>query len=217
MKALFYYKFQFCCNNLLQMLNYFFQNMSLNCCMKKLILTILALFCSQMISFSEEIYFDNENYKLKFSAAAPSTGGYGNEYFKGNEGVLDWTKMVGVYHYPNENDPLKYADNFDEIVENSENCVLLKIVENKKDDKAVMSFLVNGCEQSKKYFEYDVYKFEKHNSKGMIVSKYAKKYFFSNNNEIENIAKQVKENNDKYLEMLIISQTPDVIEKDIKN
>lgn len=185
--------------------------------MKKLILTILALFCSQMISFSEEIYFDNENYKLKFSAIAPSTNGYGNEYFKDEESPANWSKMIGIYYYPDEADPIKYTEDFDKIVENTDNSILLKVVENKKTDKAVMSFLVNGCEQSKKYFEYDVYKFEKHPNKGMVVSKYATKYFFSNNNEIENIAKQIKENNDKYLEMLIISQTPDIVEKDITN
>lgn len=185
--------------------------------MKKFILTILALFCSQMISFSEEIHFDNETYKLKFSAIAPSTDGYGNEYFKVDENPSNWSKMIGVYYYPNETEPLKYTEEFDKIVESTDNSVLLKVIENKKSNKAVMSFLVNGCENSKKYFEYDVYKFEKHPSKGMIASKYAAKYFFANNDEIGNIANQVKENNDKYLEMLIISQTPNIIEKDITN
>ncbi len=183
--------------------------------MKNFLFALIAIFCTQMISFSEEIFFDNEHYNLKFSAIAPGTQGYGNEYYKNGENVSNWNKMVGVYHYPKETNPLEFAKNFDSIIETTDNRVLLKVVENKKTNKAVLSFLVNNSENSKKFFEYDVYKFEKHSDNGMIVSKYASKYFFSNDNEINKLAQQVKDNNDKYLELLIISQTPKIIEKDI--
>ena len=49
----------------------------------------------------------------------------------------------------------------------------------------------------------------------MMVLKYAVKYFFTNNEEIKTIADKVKKENDKYLEMLITSPIPPVIEKDI--
>ena len=183
--------------------------------MKKLLLMFLALFCAQINSLSEEIHFDNNIYKLKFSAIAPQTEGYGNEYFKNNEDVSNWSKMIGIYYYPNENKPIDYTQNFEKIIENTDNSMLLKSVQNKKSDKSVISFLVNGEENSQKFFEYDVYKFEKHPSKGMIVSKYAEKYNFSTDDEISSIAQNIKENNDKFLELLIISQTPSIIEKDI--
>ena len=173
------------------------------------------MFCSQINVLSEEIHFDNETYKLKFSALAPQTQGYGNEYFKNSESISDWSKMIGIYYYPEQNKPLDYAKDFEKIIENTENSLLLKLVENKKTDKAVVSFIVNGEENSQKFFEYDAYKFEKHPSKGMVVSKYAQKFNFSNENEIPQIAQTVKENNDKFLELLIISQTPTIIEKDI--
>lgn len=184
--------------------------------MKKFILTLLTIFFSQIITLSEEIHFDNEVYKLKFSALAPKTNGYGNEYFKNSENVGNWTKMIGVYYYPNEDNPVKYAQNFDKTVENTENSMLLKLIENKKSDKAVISFLVNGCENAKKYFEYDIYKFEKHQTKGMIVSKYAVKHFFTNGDEINHIANNIKQNNDKYLEMLVTSPVPSIVEKDLQ-
>jgi len=183
--------------------------------MRKFIFTFITLFFSQLVSFSDEMKFDNETYTLKFSALAPQTQGYGNEYFKKDEDVSNWTKMIGVYYYPNEKSPLEFAKNFDNTIENTDNSILLKIVENKKNDKAVLSFLVNGSENSKNFFEYDVYKFEKHPQNGMIVSKYASKHFFKNNDEISKIAQDIKENNDKYLELLIVSQTPAVLEKDI--
>ena len=173
--------------------------------MKRIILTFLALLCSQIIALSEEIHFDNNVYTLKYSAIVPQTKGYGNEYFLKSENVSNWNKMIGVYYYPEENNPIKYAQDFDKTIENTENSMLLKYIENKKCDKAALSFLVNGCENAKKYFEYDVYKFEKHPSKGMIVTKFASKHFFAHENEIEQIAQAIKENNDKYLEMLFFT------------
>ena len=183
--------------------------------MKKFLLTILAILGFQISAFSEEIHFDNEVYKLKFSALAPQTQGYGNEYFKGNENVSNWSKMIGIYYYPEEESPLGFAQNFDRTIDDADNSMLLKLVENKKTNQAVMSFLVNNSENGKKYFEYDVYKFEKHPSRGMILSKYASKHYFKNDDEITKLAQQIKKDNDKYLELLIISAPPTVIEKDI--
>lgn len=183
--------------------------------MKKFIFAILAFLIPNLICQAEEIHFENEVYTLKYSAIAPQTKGYGNEYFRGNENVGNWSKMIGVYYYPSENNPIKYAENFDKTVENTENSVLLKLIENKKSDKAAISFLVNGCENAKKYFEYDIYKFEKNPNKGMTVIKYAVKHYFTNDEEIKKIAGEIKKNNDKYLETIIMSQTPAIIEKDI--
>lgn len=183
--------------------------------MKKFLFTILALILPHIVCNAEEIHFENEVYKLKFSAIAPQTQGYGNEYFRNTENIGNWSKMIGVYYYPNENNPVKYAENFDKTVENTENSVLLKLIENKKADKAVISFLVNGCENAKKYFEYDIYKFEKYKNKGILVVRYAVKHFFTNNEQIKTIAEGIKKNNDKYLETIITSATPTVIEKDI--
>lgn len=187
----------------------------LNTDMKKFLITFLTLLFAQITGLSEELHFDNEMYKLKFSALAQKTGGYGNEYFRNTETVSNWTKMLGIYSYPKVDNPIQFAKDFDKTIEKTENCVFLKLVENKKENKAVLSFITNGTQNSKNYFEYDVYKFEKLKSGGMIVIKYAAKHFFTSNKEIDKIAKNIKQNNDKYLGMLIVSATPTVIEKDI--
>ena len=183
--------------------------------MFKKILTIIALFLGSAFCLAEDIHFDNEVYTLKYSSLAPNTNGYGNEYFKKYENVSNWTKMIGIYYYPDENNPLKYAEDFDKKVENTENSVLLKLIENKKSDKAAISFLVNGCENAKKYFEYDIYRFEKNPNKGMMVLKFAVKHYFTNTSEINAIAENIKKNNDKYLETIITSPIPLLIEKNI--
>ena len=184
--------------------------------MFKRLLTILALLIGANAAMSEDIHFDNEVYTLKYSALAPQTQGYGNEYFKKYENVSNWTKMVGIYYYPKENDPIKYAQNFDKTVENTDNSVLLKFIQNKKFDKAEIGFLVNGCENAKKYFEYDIYKFEKHPDKGMMVLKYAVKHYFTNDSEIKTIAEKIKAENDKCLETIISSPIPPIVEKDLQ-
>ena len=195
--------------------NYFLYQKCFNFDMKRIFITILAILFSQLISFSEEIHFDNEVYTLKYSSLAPKTNGYGNEYFLKSENVGNWSKMIGVYYYPDESNPIKFAQEFDKTIENTENSVLLKFIENKKCDKAAISFLVNGCENAKKYFEYDIYKFEKNPNKGMMVLKYAVKHYFTNEADIKKIASNIKENNDKYLEIIITSPIPMLIEKDI--
>jgi hypothetical protein len=44
------------------------------------------------------------------------------------------------------------------------------------------------------------------------MSKYAEKFYFNATNEISDIAKKIKANNDKYLELLILSPVPQVVE-----
>ena len=91
-----------------------------------------------------------------------------------------------------------------------------KFIENKKQQKAVLSFLVNNTENGKNYFEYNIYKYEKHPSKGTMMLKYATKYFCTNNNEITQIGNKIREENDIYMEKLITSPIPPIIEKEIK-
>lgn len=183
------------------------------------IIAILTVFVSLILMIepvnAEEIHFNNDVYTLKYSAIAPQTEGYGNEYFLKNENVAKWSKMIGVYYYPNESDPLKFVENFDKTIENTDNSLLLKLVENKKSDKAAISFLVNGSENAKKYFEHDIYKFEKFSGKGMVVLKYAVKHFFTNDNDIELIAEKIKKENDKLLETIITSPIPTIVEENI--
>lgn len=184
--------------------------------MKKLLTLFMTMFLTLTSSqAAEELHFDNEIYVMKFSALAEKTNGYGNEYFRNSEDVSNWSKMLGIYSYPKENNPIKFAEDFNKTIENTENSVFLKLVENKDKNKAVLSFLVNGTQNSKKYFEYDLYKFEKQKSGGMIVLKYASKHYFKDNTEIDKIAKKIKKDNDKYIEMFIVSQTPIVIEKEM--
>lgn len=177
-----------------------------------MVVTILAL---RQKSNAEEIHFNNNIYTLKYSALSPVNKGYENEYFPKDENRNNWTKMVGIYYYPEESNPIKFADKKSKGIESEEINVLLKYIENKKADKAAISYLQNGSCNDKNYFEYNIMKYEKHPTKGMMELRYAIRYFFAAKDEIPKIAEKVKSQNDEYLQIIIESPIPPIVEKDI--
>ncbi|MFR1672637.1 MAG: hypothetical protein ACLSWI_06830 [Candidatus Gastranaerophilaceae bacterium] len=175
----------------------------------------ISLFLFAQSAKAEEIHFNNNVFVLKNSFMNESHKGYENEYFLKNENKNDWTKMVGIYYYPDVTAPLKFANAEDKKVEGKENDVLLKFIENKKQNKAALSYLENGAVNGRNFFEYNVYKYEKHPDKGMMVLRYAERFFFISDAEITQIGNKVKENNDEFLKTIVTSPIPPIVEKDV--
>lgn len=189
--------------------------------MIKIVLNVVALSLLITLSLacaadaSDEITFDNRNFVLKSTAQSLDLPNAMNEYFPKGENQYNWTQMLGVYHIPDVKDPIKYAEQFDEKIAKDETCLLLKFVKNKKVDQAVISYLENGSADGKKFFIYNVYKYEKNPTKGITEFRYAIKYFFKDNAEIVSIANTVRDENDKYMTMLISSAIPPIVEKEL--
>ncbi len=179
------------------------------------IILLIAYMVFVQTAKAEDIHFNNDIFQLKASHVSETDNVYENEYFPGNETKENWTKMIGIYYYPEISNPLKYADESDKKIEAREGVVLLKYIKNKKQDKAILSFLENGEANGKNFFEYNIYKYEKHPDKGIMVLRYVKKYFFKTNDEITKIGHEVKNINDDLLEQIIISPIPPIVEKDI--
>lgn len=179
-----------------------------------IILLLAYLVCVQSAK-AENIHFNNDVYVLKSSQISTENKGYENEYFQNNETKDSWTKMIGIYYLPEKKDPINYANDEDKKIETKENVALIKFIENKKQDKALISYLENGEENGKKFFEYNLYKYEKHPTKGMMVLRFAKKYFFKTNEEITKIGQEVKKINDDLMEQFIITSIPPIVEKSI--
>lgn len=175
---------------------------------------LISLTCSYMAR-ADEIKFDNQNFVLKATAQSLNVPNALNEYFPKGENHDNWTHMLGIYHYPDEKDPIKYAEDFDKKVEACDTCVLLKFAKNKKVDQAVLSFLENGQDNGQNFFTYNVYKYEKNPVKGITEFKYSVKYFFKNKDEIVSIANTIRDENDKYMTMLISSPIPPIVEKEL--
>ena len=164
---------------------------------------------------AENIHFNNDVYILKSSSYSDINKGYENEYFPNNDKKSDWVKMIGIYYYPNVKDVIKFSNDSDKKIEEKDNVVLLKYIVNKKQNKAVLSFLENGEVNGKNYFEHDIYKYEPHPNKGMMVLRYSKRFFFNTNEEITKIGHEVKAINDDLIEQIIISPIPQIVEQDI--
>ena len=179
------------------------------------IFLIMTVFAFIQTAKAEEIHFNNDIFVLKYSTLSQLNKGYENEYYLKNEGKNNWTKMVGIYYYPEVSNPLKFADKECKTIESTETNVLLKFIENKKADKAALSYLQNGSANGKNFFEYNIFKYEKHPDSGMMALRYAIRYFFKDNSEITALAQKVKAENDEYLETIITSQIPPIIEKEI--
>ena len=179
-----------------------------------IILLIAYLFFVQAAK-AEDIHFNNEIYSLKLSRISAEANGYENEYFPAAETPQNWTKMIGIYYYPDVSNPRKFAEYSEKNIEKKETVALFKFIQNKKQDKALYSYLENGSTQGKDYFEYNLYKYEKHPDKGMMVLRFAKKYFFKTNDEITKIGHEVKGINDDLMEQLIVTPIPPIVEKDI--
>lgn len=175
----------------------------------------ISLFLFAQSTKAEEIHFNNNVFILKYSSLSAVNKGYENEYFLKNENKSDWTKMVGIYYYPEVSNPLKFANEEDKKIEAKENDVLLKFIENKKQNKAAFSYLENGNLNGRNFFEYIIYKFEKHPDKGMMVLRYAERYFFISDAEITQIGNKVKESNDEFMKTIVTSPIPPVVEKDV--
>lgn len=175
----------------------------------------ISLFMFAQSAKAEEIHFNNSIFVLKYSGLSVENKGYENEYFLKGETRNDWTKMVGIYYYPEVSNPLKFANTADKAIEAKENDVLLKFIENKKQDKAALSYLENGSVNGRNFFEYNIFKYEKHPDKGIMVLRYAERYFFISDAEITQIGNRVKENNDEFLKTIVTSPIPPIVEKDI--
>lgn len=179
-----------------------------------IILLFAYLFLVQEVK-AENIYFNNDTYVLKSGRFSHINNGYENEYFPEKDEKDNWNKMIGIYYFPEIKDPIKFAQNADKEIETKATVILLKFIANKKQNKAVLSFLDSGEIDGKAYFEHNIYKYEPHSGKGMMILRYAKRYFASNNEDAEHIAKEIKGINDDLMEQIIISPMPILVEKEI--
>ena len=179
-----------------------------------IILIVVYLFFVQDAK-SENIHFNNDIYILKSSKYSNINKGYENEYFPEKENLSNWSKLIGIYYYPEIKDPIKFAINADKEIETKETIILLKFIANKKQNKAVLSFLDTGENDRKVYFEHNIYKYEPHPNKGMMILRYAKRYYPNTNNEASIVGQEIKDINDDLMEQLIISPIPEIVEKDI--
>ncbi len=173
---------------------------------------VLVLIISQSVK-AENIHFNDDIYKLKTTDTATKTNVIENNYYKDKENADFWTSKISILYYPDINNPIKYSNETDKKIESDEKCVLLKFVQNKKKDVALISYLENGVQQNKAFFVYNILKYEKHPKKGMMALKFSRKYVANSKEEILKMVQELKNVNNDYMERIIISPIPPIVEK----
>lgn len=187
--------------------------------MRKLLpvyLILIAIICiiTQKVR-AENVHFNNFIYTLKSIDMTDKQNVIKNEYFTNREDKSFWKSSIEIYYYPEINNPINYASRFDNEIENAENLLLLKFIQNKKQNIAIISYLENIIQNDKTYFIYNVCKYEKHPKKGIMALKFSKKYVFNTKEEITKIAEDVKTVNDDYMEQMVILPIPQIVEKEL--
>ena len=178
------------------------------------LLLSLYMFVAQ-ITRAENIHFNNNIYILKTSNFSEINKGYENYYFLEEETGDNWSRTIEIFDYPEIKNPVKFAENADKEIETKSSVLLLKFIANKKQEKAVLSFIDIGEINGKAFVEHNIYKYEPGSNKGMMILRYAKRYFANTKEETTKIAQEIKNINDDLMEQIIISPIPPIVEKDM--
>lgn len=173
---------------------------------------MLVLILSQSVR-AENIHFNDDIYKLKTADTTLKSNVIENKYYKDKEDQNFWTSRITITYYPEVNNPVKYSNEIDKKIESDENSVLLKFVQNKKKEIALISYLENSVQQEKTFFVYNILKYEKHPKKGMMALKFSQKYVANSKDEILKMVQELKNINNDYMERMIISPIPPIVEK----
>lgn len=180
-----------------------------------LILILLFFVIAQKVK-AENLHFNNFVYILKSGDITNRKTVVKNEYYKRDENKNYWTSSIEISYFPEISNPLKYAAEFDKKIEAKENLLLLKFIQNKKQDTAIISYLENIVQNDKTYFIYNICKYQKHPKKGILELRFAKKYVFNTKEEITKIGHEIKSVNDDYMEQMVILQIPPIVEKEFE-
>lgn len=178
-----------------------------------LILIFMVFLIAQKVK-AENVHFNNYIYILKSGDISKTNKVVKNEYYRRDENKDYWTSSILISYYPEVSSPLKYASELDKKIERTDNLLLLKFIQNKKQNVAIISYLENIVQNDRTYFIYNLCKYEKHNKKGILELKFSKKYVFNTKEEITQIGKEIKAINNDYMEQMIILRTPSIVEKE---
>lgn len=185
--------------------------------MKKCGLYLLLMFIFiGNIAFAESIHFTDNLYKLKTVNKPESQNSIENIYYTNNENKNKWSDRFEVYYYPEISNSLKYAQQSCKEIENNDKLLLLKFVQNKKQNIALISYLETSEQNGQPVFIYNIFKYQNTSKKGLNVLRFEKVYQTPDKTSIINMTEEIRKINDDYMERMIITPIPEIITDDIQ-
>ena len=118
---------------------------------------------------AENVHFNNFVYTLKSGDISNRKNVVKNDYYRRDENKDYWTSAIQISYYPEISNPLKYAAEVDKKIEGKENLLLLKFIQNKKQNIAIISYLENIVQNDKTYFIYNLCKYENYYKKRLFT------------------------------------------------
>lgn len=187
--------------------------------LKNICLLLIFILFTCGSSFAVQFKFDNENYDLQFSKKAPLTGGYMNEYIRPIENTENWTRLVGIYHYPNKTDPIELTKMMGVITKQMNKKAGVAVMINQENNSGIVEFVtypVNKDNKPPAYFEFNVFKFEKYKKNSVIAFQYARRYYFKKDDSLEGLKEEIFMQRKKFVNLVADTSIPKLIEKDVE-
>ncbi len=184
--------------------------------MKKLLtfIVMFLMFCIPVFAQTNpSVNFDGKAYVLKYSAKM-QTGSYMNEYYLPAEKYGNWTKLIGVFDYPQMKDPINGAAIFLNSVKSKNTPGEMWV--NKDKNSAVVSFIViTGGGNSPLKSEINFFRYEKSAKNGTIALQYAERYVIKTDAEYEEYKKNLRDRVLKFTRLMTTAPMPELVERDV--
>lgn len=159
----------------------------------------------------QEIAFDGERYVLQYAKLAPLSGGYLNEYIRDGETVHNYTKMIGLHHYPMVEDPLTFARLVVVSVMKSNPKAKYSIVRNDKTGEVVVDFLTWAKKGKQVIVEFNIFRFRKFPArKGLLGYQFV---FRNDGSRFEEYQRELLKNKTRWVRLVMAAEYPELVEE----
>ena len=186
--------------------------------MRKILSIILVFLCTINIVFAQNdkiLNFNKNKYTLLYSAKNFDNNGYINEYYKNGESPELWSELIAVHHFPNVFSPISQAEAFRQYLDSIRCPSALKV--NEKDNEAIIDFVLIDAKRLPVILEFNIFKYQKDESCGTKAIQYAKRYFVTNELQIEAVKEEFNKSREKMLKKVEKFNIPNLVKQDIDN
>ncbi len=156
-----------------------------------------------------KINFDGEVFELKYSAKNKDSSQNINEYYLPQEKYSNWTKLVGVFYYPNEVDHLAYAKKFKSTLPADRTQAMLI---NKTGGILLAFTLIEADKSGGGEIEDNIFKIEKSPKGGTVAFQYANRRFVKSAKEAEGAGKYIVSNQERWIKAVLDTPIPQLVE-----
>ena len=180
--------------------------------MKKLLVLIFVFILGINASYSNNLKFSGNKYKLLFSTKNPDFGGYLNEYYKPGETYNLWSEMIGIHHFPNVYSPIEQVRSFKDFLAVSH--IPCNISFDDKKNAAMIDFIMISGQKAPIVMEFNVFKYEKSET-GSVAMQYAKRYVVTTAMQADQVKRECEKDRNTILKKMKNFKIPKLVAEEV--